>query len=109
MRLADLARGVVTLAMAACVSALQAQTQKQLVTIEQRLITGQDRASAREKRSQSLVAELTELRRQSIDIARRTQESEALMSQLERQLVELRDEAIHRESLLKLRRTQLSG
>ena len=86
-----------------------AQAQKQLESIAQRLTTGQDRASALEKRSQDLVAELSELRRQSIDIARRAQESEALMSQLERQLTNLKEEAIHRESLLKLRRRQLSG
>lgn len=113
MRLADLAPacGAIVFAVAVCVSSLpvNAQAQKQLESIEQRLSTGQDRASALEKRSQGLVAELTELRRKSIDIARRAQESEALMSQLERQLAELRDEAIHRESLLRLRRRQLSG
>ena len=113
MRLADLAPacGAVAFAIATCVLPLpaDAQTQKQLESIEQRLTTGQDRASALEKRSQGLVAELAALRRQSIDMARRAQESEALMSQLERQLAELKDEAIHRESLLKLRRRQLSG
>ena len=113
MRLADLgpACGTFIFAITACTWSLPAyaQAQKQLESIEQRLTTGQDRASALEKRSQDLVTELSELRRQSIDIARRAQESEALLSQLERQLTDLKEEAIHRESLLKLRRRQVSG
>jgi septal ring factor EnvC (AmiA/AmiB activator) len=113
VQLADHIRGFATLAMAACFIAVpaqaQTQKQKQLNTIEQRLTTGQGRASALEKRSLSLDTELVALRRKSIEFARRAQESEALMSQLERQLIELRDEAILRESLLNLRHRQLSG
>ncbi len=87
----------------------QTQNQQQLNTIEQKLTTEYDRATALELRSQSLDKELVELRQKSIEFARHAQESEALMSQLELQLIELRDEAIHRESLLNLRRRQLSG
>ena len=87
----------------------QTQNQQQLNTIEQKLTTEHDRATVLELRSQSLDKELVELRQKSIEFARRAQESEALMSQLELQLIELRDEAIHRESLLNLRRRQLSG
>ena len=87
----------------------QTQNQQQLNTIEQKLTTEHDRATALELRSQSLDKELVELRQKSIEFARRAQESEALMSQLELQLIELRDDAIHRESLLNLRRRQLSG
>ena len=65
-----------------------AQTQKQLETIEQQLNSDQGRATELEKRSANLVAELTDLRRQSIAIAQRTQESEGLLSQLEKKLVE---------------------
>ena len=86
-----------------------AQTQKQLETIEQQLKSDQGRATELEKRSANLVAELTDLRRQSIAIAQRTQESEGLLSQLEKKLVELREDVIRRESLLNLRRRQLSG
>jgi septal ring factor EnvC (AmiA/AmiB activator) len=87
----------------------QTQNQQQLNTIKQKLATEHDRATALELRSQSLDKELVELRQKSIEFAQHAQESEVLMSQLELQLIELHDEAIHRESLLNLRRRQLSG
>jgi len=87
----------------------QMQNQQQLNTIEQKLTTEHDRATALELRSQSLDKELLELRRKSIELAQRAQAREALISRLELQLIKLRDEATHREFLLKSRRRQLSG
>ncbi|RED51271.1 murein hydrolase activator EnvC family protein [Aestuariispira insulae] len=82
---------------------------KKLDTVQERLASEKKRQRALEAKARELAREVRRLREETVSVARQMQERESLVSTLELQLIELRDERAQRRSGLKAQRAQLSS
>ncbi len=86
-----------------------AQDKGTLNKLEREIRAQQDRATALRKKLSKLATELKVLRRQSIDTARATQDSETLLTRLESQLTHTQKELAERELALQQQTKQFGG
>jgi septal ring factor EnvC (AmiA/AmiB activator) len=86
-----------------------AQDRGKLDRIEGEIKTEQGREAALSKKSKALAEEIEALRQKVIGAARATQDSESLLSRLERKLAETRDHLVQQEKALRHRRKQIGG
>jgi len=86
-----------------------AQDKGTLNKLEREIKAQQDRAAALRKKLSKLATELKVLRRQSIDTARATQDSETLLTRLESQLTRTQKELAEREAALQGQTKQFGG
>jgi septal ring factor EnvC (AmiA/AmiB activator) len=80
-----------------------------LETIQKKLEKAQSQKSALDQRKRELARDAASLRRKMINSARTTQEREAILSQLETQLVELETDAQRRQKALSAQRHNYAG
>lgn len=86
-----------------------AQDKRTLNKLEREIEAQQNRAATLREKSNKLATELKVLRRQSIDKARATQDSETLLTRLEAQLAETQNELAERETALQRQTQQFGG
>ena len=89
--------------------ALAEQKERHLRSVEEQIDRQKLRQKLLERQSRKLSLETAELRRELIDVARSAQEKEALLTQLETQLLRLVREADEREVALADQRQRLAG
>lgn len=92
-----------------CPVAAFAQDRGDLNRLEGEIKTQRSREAELTRKSQTLAAELTELRQRAIGAARATQDSESLLTRLERKLRETQDDLRQQEEALAERRQQIGG
>ena len=103
-----LARAGMALALL-CPAASAAQDRSDLNRLESEIKTQRGREAELVRKSQTLAAELAELRQRSIGAARATQDSESLLTRLERKLRQTQEDLKRQEETLALRREQIGG
>lgn len=92
-----------------CPAASAAQDRSDLNRLEGEIKTQRGREAELVRKSQTLAAELAELRQRSIGAARATQDSESLLTRLERKLRQTQEDLKRQEEALALRREQIGG
>ncbi len=90
-------------------AAAPAQDRGDLNRLESEIKSERSREAELTRKWQTLAAELAELRQRSIGAARATQDSESLLTRLERKLRQTREDLQRQEEALAMRRQQIGG
>lgn len=102
-----IAAGAALLLLPPCL--VRAQDRGQLDRIEGEIKSERGREAELSRKSKALADEISELRQKVIGAARATQDSESLLTRLERRLAETREHLEQQEEALRHRRKQIGG